>query len=315
MIPKIFLTFKETRVYHLRAYIYQARDLMAGDDTGTSDPYCQVSFLSYSQSTERQEKTLSPTWDQTLIFEELEIPGDPSLIKSQPPDITITVFDWDAVGKPDFLGRATASPMVKLDATDYPSPPRLQWYPIKTNAGDDAGSLLATFELYLVEDGVDLPFLPPMRGDLYMVPTNVRPVMQRTAVEILCWGMRELSPYQLLPVTSPSIDFEIGGQIMSSPVISNTTKNPNFPDPLIFFDVALPKDEIYTPPLNIVLRDSRQFGRKPKIGRLSLDLQPFRVTPQTADDVTAEDLPRVNGVDANGVAADTIIELAPSHGE
>ena len=75
VIPKIFLTFKETRTYHLRAYIYQARDLMAGDDTGTSDPYCQVSFLSYSQSTERQEKTLSPTWDQTLIFEELEIPG------------------------------------------------------------------------------------------------------------------------------------------------------------------------------------------------------------------------------------------------
>ena len=91
------------------------------------------------------------------------------MIQSQPPDITITVFDWDAVGKPDFLGRATALPMVKLAADDFATAPPLKWYPIKTNAGADAGSLLATFELYLVEDGVDLPFLPPMRGDLYMV--------------------------------------------------------------------------------------------------------------------------------------------------
>ena len=53
-----------------------------------------VSIFPISQSTERQEKTLSPTWDQTLIFEEMEIPGDPSLIKSQPPDITISGKSW-----------------------------------------------------------------------------------------------------------------------------------------------------------------------------------------------------------------------------
>lgn len=309
VIPKIFLTFKDTRTYHLRAYIYQARDLLAGDDTGTSDPYCQIAFLSYSQSTERQEKTLSPTWDQTIVFEELEIPGDPALIKSQPPDITITVFDWDAVGKPDFLGRATALPIVKLSAEDS-TQPKLRWFPIKTNSGANAGCLLAAFELFLADDGVDLPFEPPKRGDLFMVPSNIRPVLQRTAVEVLCWGVRELAPYQLLPVTSPSIDFEIGGHVMSSPVISNTKKNPNFPDPIVFFDIALPRDEIYTPPLNIVLRDSRQFGRKPKVGRLSIDLQPFRVQPQTADDITAEDLPRMSTLTENGVP-DTVIELAP----
>ena len=46
------------------------------------------------------------------------------------------------------------------------------------------------------------------------------------------------------------------------------------------------------------------------MGRLSIDLQPFRVAPQTPDDVTAEDLPRVTMATENGVP-DTVIEIAP----
>ena len=34
------------------------------------------------------------------------------------------------------------------------------------------------------DEGADLPFAPPMKGDLYLVPNGVRPVMQRTAVEV-----------------------------------------------------------------------------------------------------------------------------------
>jgi hypothetical protein len=165
-VPKIFLTFAMTPTYHLRAYIYQARDILAGDDTGLSDPFCNVAFLSHSQSTEKQFKTLSPTWDQTLIFEEISIPGNPEMIRSFPPGVTIEIFDWDTVGKPDFLGRTTATPMVKLLPEEFPTPPRLQWYDLKRN-GCDAGRLLATFELYLLQDGASLPYPPPMRGDIF----------------------------------------------------------------------------------------------------------------------------------------------------
>lgn len=34
------------------------------------------------------------------------------------------------------------------------------------------------------DEGADLPFSPPLRNELYLVPSGVRPVMQRTAIEV-----------------------------------------------------------------------------------------------------------------------------------
>lgn len=33
-------------------------------------------------------------------------------------------------------------------------------------------------------EGADLPFAPPMKGPLFLVPNGIRPVMQRTAIEV-----------------------------------------------------------------------------------------------------------------------------------
>lgn len=33
-------------------------------------------------------------------------------------------------------------------------------------------------------DGKELPFLPPKRGQLFIVPNGIRPVMQRTGIEV-----------------------------------------------------------------------------------------------------------------------------------
>ena len=34
------------------------------------------------------------------------------------------------------------------------------------------------------DEGADLPFAPPLRNELYLVPSGVRPVLQRTAIEV-----------------------------------------------------------------------------------------------------------------------------------
>ena len=47
-----------------------------------------------------------------------------------------------------------------------------------------------------------------------------------------------MKKYQLATVSSPSIEFEVGGHIIESTVIKNTAKNPNFDEPLFFFDVV-----------------------------------------------------------------------------
>ncbi|CAG2195234.1 MYOF [Mytilus edulis] len=240
--------------YQLRCYIYQARDLLAGDESGLSDPYARVSFLTNSMVTEQ-------------ILELLRLNHQ----------IFIEIYDHDKFGANEFLGRCVAQPMVKLDPADARMPV-LQWYEIKRN-NDHGGELLAAFELFLL-NGADLPFLPPKKGSLFLVPNGIRPVMQRTGIEVLCWGVRNMKKFQLSSVTSPSIEFECGGHVLESKIIKNTKKNPNFEEPILFFDVMLPREELYMPPMNVRIKDHREFGRKPTVGiHVIKSLETFRCNP------------------------------------
>lgn len=60
-----------------------------------TDPYAIVSFLQQSQKTVVVKNTLNPTWDQTLIFYEIEIFGEPASIAEQPPSIVVELYDHD----------------------------------------------------------------------------------------------------------------------------------------------------------------------------------------------------------------------------
>lgn len=63
----------------------------------TTDPYAHVSFLHLSKTTEKLKSTLNPTWDQTLIFNNLEIYGDPKSLVHNPPDVVLEFYDHDQV--------------------------------------------------------------------------------------------------------------------------------------------------------------------------------------------------------------------------
>lgn len=60
-----------------------------------TDPYAIVSFLHQSQRTATVRNTLNPTWDQTLIFYEVEIFGDPEATMANPPNIVVELYDED----------------------------------------------------------------------------------------------------------------------------------------------------------------------------------------------------------------------------
>ncbi|XP_063717418.1 myoferlin-like isoform X4 [Symsagittifera roscoffensis] len=278
--PRMFLVFKEARKYQLRVYIYQARGLLSADDDSFSDPFARVVFMNRSQSTEVIHKSICPTWDQTLLFDHVTIYDNPDDIERNPPNICIELFDYDRFGSPEFMGRAVVQPLVKLNPANT-RVARLAWHELhRLSPNDNCGELLASFELFAYEGG-DLPFLPPMKsqeeGGLYSVPAGIRPVLQRTAIEVLCWGVRNMKKYQLSAVNSPSIEFECGGHLLHSDVIRSVAKNPNFSQPVLFLDVLLPKEELYTPPMNIRCRDNRQFGRKPMVGMCSIkSLQAFK---------------------------------------
>ncbi|XP_007107179.2 myoferlin isoform X2 [Physeter macrocephalus] len=278
--PIVSCNFDRVYIYHLRCYIYQARNLMALDKDSFSDPYAHVSFLHRSKTTEIIHSTLNPTWDQTIIFDEIEIYGEPQTVLQNPPQVVIELFDNDQVGKDEFLGRSMCSPLVKLNS-EMDITPKLLWYPVM-NGDKTCGDVLVTAELILRhKDGSNLPILPSQRApNLYMVPQGIRPVVQLTAVEILAWGLRNMKNYQMASVTSPSLIVECGGERVESVVIKNLKKTPNFPSSVLFMKVFLPKEELYMPPLVIKVIDHRQFGRKPVVGQCTIDrLDRFRCDP------------------------------------
>uniref|UniRef100_A0A671U1H0 Myoferlin n=1 Tax=Sparus aurata TaxID=8175 RepID=A0A671U1H0_SPAAU len=285
--PTVSCTFDRSHVYHLRVYVYQARNLASMDKDSFSDPYAHVSFLHLSKRTEKLQSTLNPTWDQTLIFNDVQIYGDPQNIAQQPPDVVLEFYDNDQVGKDELLGRSVCVPMVKLNP-GMDQTPKLLWHPI-IQKGHKAGEALVAAELILKDKSgeSDLPLVPPKRAEnLYMVPQGIRPVVQLTAVEILAWGLRNMKPYQLASVSSPSLVVECGGQRVESAVIKNMKKSPNFPSSVLFIKVLLPKDEMYTPPIVLKVIDHRPFGRKPVVGQCTITtLEEFRCDPYV---ITAE---------------------------
>ncbi|KAM3862781.1 myoferlin [Diretmus argenteus] len=279
--PTVSCHFNRSYMYHVRVYVYQARNLCAMDKDSFSDPYVHVSFLHVSKTTEVVRTTLNPTWDQTLIFEDVEVYGDPQAIAHNPPDVVLELYDSDQVGKDEAMGRCTCPPIVKLNPSVAVSP-KLLWYPV-TKKGRSAGEILMAAELLLkekVNEG-DLPLVPPRRGEkLYMVPQGIRPVVQLTAIEILTWGLRNMKTFQLATVSSPSLIVECGGEIVQTAVIRNFKKNPNFLGSVMLLKVLLPKEEMYTPPIVLKVIDHRPFGRKPVVGQCTIDsLEEFRCDP------------------------------------
>jgi len=115
--------------------MYQARSLIGSDASGLSDPYAQIIFCEnstktqvgyilyyniyqipvyYIQSGRRTvrflmldslliitlqviDETLSPTWDELLIINEVILYGTKDDIKNHPPTIVVEIFDQDKV--------------------------------------------------------------------------------------------------------------------------------------------------------------------------------------------------------------------------
>ncbi|XP_011601595.2 myoferlin isoform X1 [Takifugu rubripes] len=279
--PTVSCHFSRSHIYHLRVYVYQGRNLCAMDKDSFSDPYVHASFLHVSKTTEVIRATLNPTWDQTLIFENIEIYGDPQTVAYNPPDVVLELYDSDQVGKDEPMGRSMCAPTVKLNPS-MSGTPKLRWFPV-SKKGRSAGEVLMAAELFLKDkaDEGDLPIVPPRRGErLYMVPQGIRPVVQLTAVEVLTWGLRNMKSYQLATVSSPSLIVECGGEIVQTTVIRNFKKNPNFPGSVLLLKVLLPKEEMYTPPIVLKVIDHRPFGRKPVVGQCTIDcLEEFRCDP------------------------------------
>uniref|UniRef100_A0A4W3JS53 Fer-1 like family member 6 n=1 Tax=Callorhinchus milii TaxID=7868 RepID=A0A4W3JS53_CALMI len=266
--PPISILYKDQQMFQLRSHMYQARGLLAADSSGLSDPFARVTFVSHCQTTKvNSNSTLSPTWNQMLLFNNITLHGDANEISEAPPLIVIEVYDEDAVGKAEYIGSTVAVPVVKLADHKY-APPMLQYYPIYCGSVP-GGELLAAFELLQIPaTGVEHlpPFDDPDENQLFPVPASIRPILSKYKVEILFWGLRELKRVQLLTVDRPQVFIECAGKGVKSCVIQSYKKNPNFTVQGDWFEVELPENELLHPPLGISVVDWRAFGRSTLVG-------------------------------------------------
>ncbi|TKS76098.1 Otoferlin Fer-1-like protein 2 [Collichthys lucidus] len=286
------------QVFQLRAHMYQARSLFAADSSGLSDPFARVFFSTHSQVTEVLSETLCPTWDQLLVFDDVELFGEASELRDDPPIIVIEIYDQDTVGKAEFIGRTFAKPTIKMCDEHYGPPrfpPQLEYYQIY-RGNCTAGELLAAFELLQIpfdEEAIRRALiavhnfavpqikigqggradLPPLegptdseRGPILPVPLGIRPVLSRYRIEVLFWGLRDLKRINLAQVDRPRVDIECAGRGVQSVLIQNYKKNPNFSTLVKWFEVDLPENELLHPPLNIRVVDCRAFGRYILVG-------------------------------------------------
>uniref|UniRef100_A0A672P5K8 C2 domain-containing protein n=1 Tax=Sinocyclocheilus grahami TaxID=75366 RepID=A0A672P5K8_SINGR len=271
-VPPISLVYNMKQVFQLRAHMYQARSLFAADSSGLSDPFARVFFSTHSQVTEVLSETLCPTWDQLLVFDNVELYGEAGELRDDPPIIVIELYDQDTVGKAEFIGRTFAKPLTKMVDEHYGPPrfpPQLEYYQIfRGNCA--AGDLLAAFELLQVQA---VHTLPPIdgptdsdRGPILPVPLGIRPVLSRYRIEVLFWGLRDLKRINLAQVDRPRVDIECAGKGVQSALIQNYKKNPNFSTLVKWFEVDLPENELLHPPLNIRVVDCRAFGRYTLVG-------------------------------------------------
>ncbi|CAG4962252.1 unnamed protein product [Parnassius apollo] len=291
--------YAEKHNFQMRAYIYQARSLIGSDSSGLSDPFARVIIGDSTSTTQIIDETLSPTWDELLIFDDILLYSTIEQIKVDPPTIVIEIFDQDKVGKSEFIGRTLAKPAIKAFEDSYKRPqfpPSLEWYEI-TRGDDRAGELLATFELLEIppkQDASILPELPSPRepsgkppfdmnkGPILPVPKGIRPTLSKYRIEVLFWGLRDLKRVHLLTVDKPRVDIECAGNILYSTLIQNAQRNPNFTKPVKYVDVELPDQELYRPPLTIRVVDCRSFGRMTLVGTHTINsIHKYIYTPMS----------------------------------
>ncbi|XP_062399774.1 rasGAP-activating-like protein 1 [Sardina pilchardus] len=122
----------------LRCHVIQARDLAPRDISGTSDPFARILYKNHSAETSIIKKSRFPHWGETLELR---------LARGEEEGggcVTLEVWDWDMVGKNDFLGK------VEIPLTCLCRSPSLQgWFRLMPlgNAEDDAGGKLGALRL------------------------------------------------------------------------------------------------------------------------------------------------------------------------
>lgn len=106
---------RKLSVGSLRVHVIRARNLMAADSNGRSDPFCELSLGNARLRTPVEPKTLEPVWDRLV-----ELPVSDIFAC-----LDLTVWDYDPDSRPEPLG-AVRIPLQRIIDNEP------VWFPLKT---------------------------------------------------------------------------------------------------------------------------------------------------------------------------------------
>jgi len=147
------------RLYTLRAYIIQGRNLPAADESGLSDPMVTVSMGNqFEQGSIICKQTVSPLWQDLIEVKDITIRDG-----ERKPNVNVLVYDHDddeGAEAMQYLGRSIIS-SAELDVAE-PTLKFAKWYPVfSVNPGVIVGEILADFQLVPNEMALAKPIVMP----------------------------------------------------------------------------------------------------------------------------------------------------------
>ncbi|KDO20674.1 hypothetical protein SPRG_13426 [Saprolegnia parasitica CBS 223.65] len=254
--------------YTLLVHLFQGRGLPSADSNGLLDPYVAVTCSGIGNKSSRKNRTRDPVFYETMVFD-VNVPD-----RDHQPRIAFQVYDWDRWDPDDFVGGVSIplQDVSVIEASDYEAGytvPVPEWYPLGLQtAGDVDGALLISCML-VVKDMPDQVIAPP---------ASIRPKMQEKFLEIICVGMRQLTPAGFTPLHMPYLQFEIGEVTstnrpkLTAPSAKPSPHDPNYLERIVI-PISVPEDARYAPRLNLSVYDTLLGGFvKPLLGTASIDL-------------------------------------------
>ncbi|CAH8647779.1 unnamed protein product [Schistosoma mattheei] len=151
--PPNELIYLESSRFQFRCYIFIARDLIASDSSGMSDPMARVLIGPHVLQTQALYQTMSPMWD-VVLYKQVTFYQNAQSVKQNLQEVIVEIFDIDPGNDLEFMGRCFCEVNVTLDGEKY-KPPRLQWWPI-FRGQTPGGELLAAFDL--IQDDPQVPY-------------------------------------------------------------------------------------------------------------------------------------------------------------
>lgn len=247
--------------------IFQARDLIAGDSSGLSDPFLNIYGYGTELHTTVIPETLNPIWNERLEF------SAPFETVDDAPPFVLTMWDKDELSADDFLGSAIVTIEQKdLNPSELPKP---KWVDlIYGKNGGKSGKVLLSVCCY-------------NRQDLIPRTPYIAPDTMKYYINMKILGLRELESTGILPVKRAFIKFDVDSLrsraeksylhekkfIKTEP--KDTGSNPNILT-VVNLEIDLPADAEYCPSLNCAVYDYILRGlSQPLIGNFSIPLGDF----------------------------------------